>query len=137
MRYLLDTHVLLWWHGNDHSLPAPVRTALMAPESELFLSAVSVWEISIKLGLGKLRLAMPLADLLETETRINGLQMLAITAWHALRISDFPAIHADPFDRMLIAQAIHEDLTLVSADAQIARYPGVRILWPGRVDATG
>ena len=131
MRYLLDTHVLLWWRAADDRLPAPVRARLTAAQAELFLSAASVWEISIKLGLGKLKIGGSVADLLEQEARINGLQTLPISAWHAARVADLPAIHMDPFDRMLVAQAIHEDMVLVTADARVAGYPGVRILWRG------
>lgn len=128
MRLLLDTHVFLWWDSQPDKLSQYVLSLLHNPQNELFLSVASVWEMQIKQQLGKLELRLPLAQLITDQQVISDLQMLPILQAHALGVADLPPIHKDPFDRMLIAQASIEQMSLVSADGLIKQYPIV-VLW--------
>ena len=123
MNLLLDSHVLLWWLADDPRLGAKARGAISEGENEVAVSAATVWEIEIKKAAGKLRTD---ADLWET-VREGGFRELAITADHARDAATLPAHHRDPFDRMLVAQARREGLTLVTADPAIEAYPVVTL----------
>lgn len=127
MKLLLDTHAFIWWDSDPTQLSAPALAALRDPANEVWLSVVSVWEMVIKVQLGKLSLRLPLAGIV-TQQQANGLQILPATLAHALAVEGLPAIHKDPFDRMLIAQANAEGAELVSAD-QVVRQYSVRVLW--------
>lgn len=116
-RLLLDTHLLLWAVGRPEKLSAGTRSRI--EECEVFVSAASIWEVSIKVALGKL-LADPLELLAEIEP--SGFTLLPVTGEHAAAVARLPAIHADPFDRMLIAQARTEPLLLLTNDAALAGY---------------
>lgn len=123
MKLLLDTHLLLWAAGEPDRLSADARTLIEAPENELFFSAASLWEIAIKRGLGR--------DDFQVDTRLlrrglldNGYSELPIGSEHAVAIEGLPSIHKDPFDRMLVAQSMVEGITLLTADAYVAQYPG-------------
>ena len=123
MKLLLDTHLLLWAAGEPDRLSADARTLIEAPENELFFSAASLWEIAIKRGLGR--------DDFQVDTRLlrrglldNGYSELPIGSEHAVAIEGLPSIHKDPFDRMLVAQSMVEGITLLTADANVAQYPG-------------
>ena len=118
MNLLLDTHTLIWALEDNPSLSSLARVAIVDGENMVFVSAVSVWEISIKKALGKLEAPDTLLDEIE---RIR-FTPLDITLEHADRAGKLPAIHLDPFDRMLIAQAQSEQLTLVTRDAEIQKY---------------
>ena len=122
MRLLLDTHVLLWWLADNPALSKRARK-LIANEPEVFASAASAWEIAIKRALGKLEAPEDLLAALE----MSGIQRLAIDFEHAAVAGALPRHHDDPFDRMLVAQAQREGLTLLSSDARIAEY-GVSVL---------
>lgn len=128
LRVLLDTHAFLWWALDDHRLSARARDAIAAPENEVLVSAAAAWELAIKASLGRLELAVDLRDFVADEMRRSSFLPLPVDLRHALAVRDLPAHHRDPFDRLLIAQAIHEDLVLISADPLVARYP-VQILW--------
>ena len=114
---MLDTHVLLWMLGGQR-LSREARAAIADPSNDVLLSAASVWEISIKADLG--RLALPKSWLQEVERQ--SIQSLPVTAQHALAVAILPPLHRDPFDRMLVAQARHEGLLLVTRDAQMRQY---------------
>jgi PIN domain nuclease of toxin-antitoxin system len=116
VRLLLDTHVALWWLADDPRLPLDIREHLDS-DPEVYLSAASIWEIAIKQSLGKIQPA----DVTE-RVQASGFRSLPITADHAVAAARLSAIHSDPFDRMLIAQALLEDLTLVTHDATIQKY---------------
>jgi PIN domain nuclease of toxin-antitoxin system len=131
LRLLLDTHALLWALEAPQKLPAGIRAAIEDTENDVFASAASAWEIAIKQSLG--RLPVPRADLLDTLSRAN-LTELPVTLKHAQATRLLPPIHRDPFDRMLVAQAQTEGLSLVSRDPLVRRYP-VTVLWGPQVEA--
>ncbi|MDP1605393.1 MAG: type II toxin-antitoxin system VapC family toxin [Rhodocyclaceae bacterium] len=123
MKLLLDTHLLLWAAGEPDRLSANARTLIDAPENELFFSAASLWEIAIKRGLGRSDFQVD-ARLLRRGLLDNGYGELPIGSEHAIAVADLPPIHKDPFDRMLVAQAMVEGISLLTADSSVARYPG-------------
>jgi PIN domain nuclease of toxin-antitoxin system len=127
MKLLLDTHAFIWWDSDPAQLSARALAALRDPANEVWLSVASVWEMVIKAQLGKLALRVPLADIV-SQQQGNGLRVLPVTLAHALGVEGLPAIHKDPFDRVLIAQANAEGAELVSADHVVRQYP-VRVLW--------
>ncbi len=124
MTLLLDTHVLLWWLENHKALTPKARAAIQDGRNQVFVSAVSAWEISIKRALGKL--IAP--DDLDAALDANRFLPLPITFPHARLAGELPRHHEDPFDRMLVAQAQAETLTIVTHDAHLTAY-GVPILW--------
>lgn len=119
---LLDTHVLLWAAGQPERLPQSARTLLDDPRNEPVFSSASLWEIAIKSGLGRDDFAVD-ARLLRRGLLDNGYRELPITSEHAVAIDCLPQIHKDPFDRLLIAQAMVEGITLLTADPVVAQYP--------------
>lgn len=127
MRLLLDTHVWLWLLVRPDRVEASVLEQVAVAE-ELRLSAASVWEAAIKQGRNKLPLPVPLADLVAVSHRDAGLACLPVEERHALAVADLPPLHRDPFDRVLVAQALVEGLTLVTADEQVQAY-GVPVLF--------
>lgn len=118
MRLLLDTHVLLWALTDDPVLSVPARAAIVDGRNDVLVSAVSAWEITIKKALGRLRAP----DDLPAQMAARRLIPLDVTIAHALAVGQLPAHHADPFDRLLVAQARSDQLTLVTRDAHIRRY---------------
>lgn len=122
MRLLLDTHVFIWWAGQQENLSATALYALKDEANELVLSVASVWEMQIKVQLGKLRLSRPLRELVESQVLTNDLKILPVELAHVLVLDTLPFHHKDPFDRLLIAQSIQEDVTLVSADPEFPAY---------------
>lgn len=123
MKLLLDTHLLLWAAGQPESLPDAARSLIEDPENSLLFSAASLWEVTIKHGLGRSDFRAD-PHLLRRGLIDNGYDELAITSEHAVAVSSLPAIHKDPFDRILVAQATIEGVILLTADAVVARYPG-------------
>jgi PIN domain nuclease of toxin-antitoxin system len=126
MKLLLDTHAFIWWDSDPGKLSAKALAALLDPANDVWLSVASVWEMVIKVQLGKLALRLPLGDV--TQQQANGLQVLPVALAHALAVEALPAIHKDPFDRVLVAQANAEGAELVSADPVVRHYP-VRVFW--------
>lgn len=118
MNFLLDTHILLWWLEDEPRLSASVSSAIRNPNNFIFVSAATVWEMSIKQSLGKLEMPDNLLEVL----KINEFEVLPITAEHSLKVGTLANHHKDPFDRMLIAQAISEGLTLISEDDKFQLY---------------
>jgi PIN domain nuclease of toxin-antitoxin system len=123
-RLLVDTHALLWWLADDPSLSPAARDAIADPNNEPLVSAASVWEIAIKRSLGKLAAPDDLPDTIADE----GFAWLPISARHAWTVRDLPMHHADPFDRVLVAQAVVEGVPIVTTDARFAEY-GVDVRW--------
>jgi PIN domain nuclease of toxin-antitoxin system len=126
VRLLVDTHVFLWWCADDRRLSAALRAALRDGANEVYLSAASVWEMKIKEALGRLRTPEPVSA---AALRL-GFEPLPIQFGHAEATSQLPPLHRDPFDRMLVAQARVESLTLVTRDPAIRSYPGLSLLPP-------
>jgi len=122
-RLLLDTHVLLWWLSDDPQLGKITRQAIRDPRNQIYISAASAWEISIKKSLGKL--SAP--DDMDTIVDDEGFDKLAITLFHGEQAGMLVEFHKDPFDRMLIAQAQAEGLVVVSSDEKIISY-GIRTM---------
>lgn len=127
MTLLLDTHVLLWFLKDDPQLSHVAKSAIEDATNRKLVSVVSCWEIAIKAGLGKLRLGEPAADLLGREISRNCFDQLNISLDHAAAVETLPPHHKDPFDRMLIVQALAEGASLVSADGQLDSYGIVRV----------
>ncbi len=119
MWLLLDTHILLWWLADDPALPAAAKAAIGDPASEIFVSAATAWEISIKHALGRLTFPVEQMAAILDEA---GFTPLGIEVEHAVAAGALPPHHADPFDRMLVAQARHEGMTIVTVDPMIRRY---------------
>lgn len=118
MRLLLDTHIFLWWIKGDAKLAKSTRTKILHA-SEVYISSASIWEITIKIKLKKLN--GNVKEIVEAITQ-SGFLELPITAYHAAAVATLPAIHRDPFDRILLAQAISEPLTFLTFDAQLKNY---------------
>lgn len=129
MRLLLDTQCWLWWFSQPERLSEAVIEQIADETNEVWFSVASVWEMAIKVAIGKLPLPEQLDDYVSTGMTQLGARSLEITATHALRAAALPLYHRDPFDRMLIAQAHLEDMMLVSADAIFKQYSGISILW--------
>jgi len=123
VKLLLDTHLLLWAAGDPSRLSAVARALIEGPENELFFSAVSLWEISIKRGLGRSDFQVD-PRVLRRGLLDNGYSELPVNSEHAVAIEGLPPIHKDPFDRMLVAQATVEGITLLTVAPLISQYPG-------------
>ncbi len=128
MRLLLDTHTLMWWAGKSKRLPTKVLDLLEDSTNEVFISVANAWEMQIKAQIGKLTLHKPWPEIVRDEMTTNGFQLLRVELPHIEVLDSLPFHHKDPFDRLLIAQAIHENLTLVSNDPKFPAYP-VTLLW--------
>ena len=128
MKFFADTHAFLWFITDSERLSPKAKTFLEASESDRVLSAASIWEIAIKTSLGKLSFKKPLEELLPEQIRLNYFQVLDISSEHALRVAGLPMLHRDPFDRMIVAQALVERLPILSNDGALDGY-GVRRLW--------
>ena len=123
MKLLLDTHLLLWAAAGDKRLPKAARRLIENLDNELLFSAASLWEIAIKRGLGREDFQVD-PRMLRRALVDNGYSELAITSEHVISIDQLPSSHKDPFDRLLVAQALVEGITLLTSDAQIAGFPG-------------
>ena len=128
MKYLLDTHCFVWMAVAPQRLNATAQAALRDGGNELYLSAASAWEVAIKQAIGKLTLPEPPEAWVLRQMRALDLLALPIQPIHALRTAQLPSQHRDPFDRLLVSQALIEGLTLVTADEQLRAYP-VPLLW--------
>jgi PIN domain nuclease of toxin-antitoxin system len=128
MRLLLDAHALLWYVDQDHLLSPPAHAAITAPSNQLLLGAGTIWEIAIKVALGKLTLSLPFRQWVSKATADLGLTVLPITVKYADAQIALPFHHRDPFDRILAAQAQVEKISIVSGDRVFDQY-GVTRLW--------
>ena len=128
MRALLDTHAFLWWVTDDSRLSDTARQVIADGANEIHFSAASGWEIAIKARLGRLTVPDDLARFMTSQIEQNGLRTLAIELGHALRVHALDDLHRDPFDRMLVAQSMIENLPIVGRDKQIAAYD-VEMIW--------
>lgn len=123
MKLLLDTHTFIWWANAPENLSKKVIKACEDENNDLILSVASVWEMQIKFHLGKLELDEPLKALIEEQENRNHLQILPVHLEHVLALTELPDHHRDPFDRLLIAQAIKEKMLLLSKDKVFSNYP--------------
>jgi len=128
MRVLLDTHAFLWWIADDERLTAQARAAIASGENEVFVSAASAWEIITKSRLGRLPIPEPWDEFISTHLQRNGFQSLSITMRHTFGLGSLPDHHHDPFDRILVSQALAEDMPLVTGDRAIGAYE-VPTIW--------
>jgi PIN domain nuclease of toxin-antitoxin system len=128
VRLLLDTHAFLWWVGAGRTLSRRARSAIGSGRNECFVSIATAWEIAIKVSLGSLRVEGSLDRFLPDQIAANGFQPLPIDLRHAARVATLPFHHRDPFDRLLVAQALEEELAVVTADPVFAEY-GVKRVW--------
>jgi PIN domain nuclease of toxin-antitoxin system len=129
VKALLDTHAFLWWLTDDSQLSSRARRIITDSSNDVYFSAASGWEIAIKARLGRLNIeSRDAADFVAEQVAANAFQVLPIHLNHALRTYSLPDHHRDPFDRLLIAQAMTEELAHVSGDREIAKYK-VRIIW--------
>lgn len=127
MHLLLDTHVFLWWVYDDPKLGKSARDLILDADNTKFVSAVSAWELSIKTGLGKIRLDQPVSTFFTTYTSENYFEVLPISLTHIYKTEHLPPHHKDPFDRLLIAQAKAERLQMISADTAFDAYEIERV----------
>lgn len=128
MKVLLDTHAFLWWIMDNPRLSARASNIIAAPETIVYVSAATAWEISVKSQIGKLSLTQPVKQYIPTQMTTNGFLDLPITVDHALHIHSLPLHHRDPFDRMLVAQSQLEEMPILSADPLLSRYT-VDVIW--------
>lgn len=128
MKALLDTHAFLWWILDDKRLSSRARDIITDGNNELFFSAASGWEIAIKSKLGRIKLPGEPATFIISQLAENSIQSLPVRMNHALYVAALPDFHRDPFDRLLVAQAKLEKLSILTADPQMAGY-GVQIIW--------
>lgn len=128
MKLLLDTHALLWFLGNDPQLSASGRQNIENPAHKKFVSAASLWEIAIKLNLEKLKLPKPFDEVFPHQLQVNGFELLPISYAHLNQLVLFPFHHRDLFDRLLLAQAVVDEMTIITRDPEFAKYP-VKTLW--------
>lgn len=127
MRVLLDTHVWLWMQAEPEKLGPQARMLVEDEANELLLSAASAWEMAIKVGIGKLVLPEPLTKYVPSRMQSSGVTGLAVSHAHAAAVADLPRHHRDPFDRMLVAQALSEGVPILSSDLQFDAYDAERI----------
>ncbi len=128
MKVLLDTYTFLWWITDNSNLSENSRNIIKNPENVIFFSAASAWEISIKAGLGRLDLKESPDKLIPDELSKNTFSILPIKLRHALKVYSLPNFHKDPFDRLLIAQSIIEEMPILSKDDKIKEY-SIKIIW--------
>ena len=127
MRLLLDTHILLWALDTPDRLPQALRMQLESPSVEVYFSAVSIWEIAIKSALGKIKFHYSAKEIADGAA-MTGFIELPVSSEHAAGVAHLPMLHTDPFDRLLIAQARIENLTLMTADSSLRNY-NVATIW--------
>jgi PIN domain nuclease of toxin-antitoxin system len=127
MRLLLDTHIALWAISDDPRLPGNARALITSPENEVYVSSATIWEISIKHSLTRSNMPISGQDALNY-FKESGYRLLSISPEHAAFVESLPQLHADPFDRILVAQALHEPLRLVTHDKHISRYSNTVLL---------
>lgn len=128
MKLLLDTHTFIWWDIEPARLSSHALALCQDPKNQLILSVASVWEMEIKIQLGKLRFEKPLANMISEQQYTNHIEILAVALPHVLTLETLPTAHKDPFDRLLIAQAKAEGLPLVSRDSVFSAY-SIMVEW--------
>ena len=128
MKYLLDTHAFLWFVSEDSRLSSKAKSIIKTRNNDVYFSAASVWEMSIKIRLGRLTIEDDLEPFIVKQLAENSFNALSVTIFHSIYSSKLPEIHKDPFDRMIIAQSQVEDMHLISKDKNIKKYK-VPVVW--------
>ena len=128
MKFIADTHAFIWFVTDAPQLSAQAKKLFESPESERLLSMASIWEIAIKTNLGKLSFDKPLEQFLPEQIALNYIRLLDISLSHALRVATLPGHHRDPFDRMIVAQSLVENLPVLSNDDTLDAY-GIKRIW--------
>ncbi|MFZ4815032.1 MAG: type II toxin-antitoxin system VapC family toxin [Phototrophicaceae bacterium] len=128
MDYLLDTHTFLWFVNDNDQLSATAREVIEHPDHTIYISIASLWEIAIKVSLGKLKAPLPLSDFISQQLHENDITLLGITVMHLNTVANLPFHHRDPFDRLIVAQAKTEGLSILGVDAIFDAY-AVKRLW--------
>ena len=128
MKVLVDTHAFVWALLNDHRLSTKAKQVFRSDEHELVFSLISLWEIAIKMNIGKLNTLGSSVSYIRDEMNAYGMELLPIRYEHILQLESLPAHHGDPFDRLLIAQAITESLPILTGDEVFRRY-GAKVIW--------
>jgi PIN domain nuclease of toxin-antitoxin system len=128
VRVLLDTHAMLWWLADDPRLSLSAREVIADGRNRLLWSMASSWEIAVKVGIGKLELDRPLTRLFADIVTEQGVELLLIDHDHCARLGGLPLYHRDPFDRMLVVQALQAKVPVLSGDAKLAPY-GIDVIW--------
>jgi len=128
MRFLIDTHVFIWYVQNSEKLSTSVTTLINDGRNEILFSTASIWEMAIKQSTGKLNLGIPYASFIKEQMRLNNMELLPINLEHLEIVSALPFHHRDPFDRLLISQALFENMPILSVDIAFDAYP-VQRLW--------
>ncbi len=126
MRLLIDTHILIWFLEGNRLLSKPRRQIIANPQNDIFVSIACLWEMAVKISIGKLTLAKPLADVIK-QIAVEDFEILPISPEHTLQVSTLPFHHRDPFDRIIIAQSQIENLTIITDDDDFKSY-GVKVL---------
>ena len=127
MKYLIDTHIFIWWACNPEKLPDNIISIISNKKNTVYLSAASSWEVQIKINLGKITFTDEWENIVMREIEKNSFTVLPVQLSHTFALKKLPHLHRDPFDRILIAQALAEDLTVLTGDSLISSYPGVKI----------
>ncbi len=127
MRVWIDTHIFIWYLQNSEKLPSSIAILINDSRNNVLLSIASVWEMAVKQSTGKLNIGVPYANFIEEQMRINNIELLPIMLEHLETVTTLPFHHRDPFDRLLISQAIIEDIVIVSVDSVFSLYPVQRI----------
>ncbi len=128
MKLLLDTHTFLWFIAGDNQLDQYARQLIENPQNQRYLSVASVWEITIKSSLGRLQVPMPPSQLIQDHVWTNAIELLPIVSAHLDSLYGLPYHHKDPFDRLMIAQAIQDEMVLITKDKLFNAY-GVKLAW--------
>jgi len=128
MKFLIDTQAFIWFVENNKNLPTKIKRELENPENLIIVSIASLWEMTIKMSLGKLILNCEIDDMIE-KVYANGFEILPILPEHIIKLSTLDSIHRDPFDRIIISQALTENIVLVSSDDIFDNYPKLKRVW--------
>jgi PIN domain nuclease of toxin-antitoxin system len=128
MKFILDTHSFLWFLGGDNQLSAKARKIIQSNKNLKYISMATLWEIALKMSIGKLRLDVPFQALL-SEIDANGFEILSIEFVHIQELLNLDFHHRDPFDRIIIAQALTENMTIITKDETFKEYSAVALLW--------
>ncbi len=128
MKFLLDTHAFLWFIDGNQNLSITAKNAIEAPTNQRYLSIASLWEIAIKVSIGKLEIGMTLTELVKREVYGNAINLLEIHSEHLDTLTALPFHHKDPFDRLILSQGLSENIAIITKDSLFANYP-VNLIW--------